>query len=470
MADATVCGRHGAGRAGWRCRACAALLCARCVWVQRVGTVELLACCRCRGPVDRLTRHRREARSFAARLPGALAYPFVPGTLAGVAAAACVLALFSYGGMVGAILRYSVYWAFLFAIVRQTARGARSFEAAELGGEGIELLLPAVRGFLATAIVWLPGAIWFFTEHGVDVAGGVRDPVLWLFLVAGIVYAPAAVMHAATGGRTLEMLNPLWVGSFVVRLGADYALAVLAIVGLGVADLLLTLAGLAVRATPVPFLSRAGAEVVGLLAPAAMARVVGLLLYVRGDDLGYGVPEDYEEPLVPDATPLGSEPVLATVAVSPEPAAPPPAAAAAAATAARVQAILSPQPASPPAPPAPGDVAALVAASDLVGALAAFRAHPGPPESIPPRALFAVAKAASDAGEHLVAARALYAAARGDDASVAPSALLVLARVYERRLGRAAHARQVLEHLVSRWPDSDAARHARAALEGAATS
>lgn len=465
MAGATLCGRHAAGRAAWRCRACGGLLCARCVWVQRVGTVELLACGRCRGPVDRLTRHRREARSFPSRLPGALAYPFVPGTLAGVAAAACVLALFSYGGMVGSILRYSVYWAFLFSIVRQTARGARSFEPAELGGEGVELVLPAVRGFLATAIVWAPGAIWFFTEHGVDVAAGVRDPVLWLILAVGLFYAPAAIMHAATGGRTLEMLNPLWVGSFIFRLGSDYAVAVLAIAGLGVADLLLTLAALAVRATPVPFLSRAGAEVVGLLAPAAMARVLGLLLYVRGDDLGYGVPEDYEEPLVADATPMGSEPVLATVAVSAEPEAQA-IAAPAAATAARVQAIEAPQPA---APRAAADVAALVAASDLAGALAAFRAHPGPPESIPPRALFAVAKAASDAGEHLVAARALYAAGRGDDPAVAPNALLVLARVYERRLGRAAHARQVLEHLVSRWPGSDAARQARAALEAAAS-
>lgn len=435
---------------------------------------------------DVLTVHRRELRSFAARIPGALVFPLLPGPLVAVVAAGAVLALFSYGGIVGAILGYGIQWAFLFSVLRQASRGARGYEPAEVTEEGSGLVFQALRGFIGTAIVWLPAGAWFVWRLGGtrDLAAAATDPVLWLLLAAGIVYAPAALMHAAAGGRAIEMLNPVYPVSFIARLGLDYALAVGAVVLLGAIGAGLSVASLAAGAMPVPVLSRVLAQSISLLAPTAMARVLGVLLHVRGDALDHGVPADYQEPLLPGAVPRGAEPVLATTAVAePEPApgagdpaaAPDPALGPGPspepAVAARVRAVAATAPATAaagPAAPAAGDPAAEIAralsAGEASRAADLFEAYRGPPASIAPRGLFAIAKAASDAGRHPLAARALHAAGTGDDAAVAPNALLVLARVYERRLGRAAEARQVLEYLVGRWPGSDAAAQARTLL------
>jgi TolA-binding protein len=434
-----------------------------------MGTADLVSCVRCRGLADPITVHRRELRSFAARLPGALVYPLRPGTLVAIVAAAAVTALFSYGGIIGAILAYAVQWAFFFSIIRQTARGATTFEAAELQEEAVDIVFPALRGLIGTVIVWLPAAAWavFRFSGNPDPAAVATDPVLWILLLAGTVYAPAALMHAAAGGRALEMLNPLFIVSFIVRLGSDYALAVAAIVFLAIVEGGMAFVAALVGMLPVPVLSRVLAQAIDLLAQTGMARVLGVLLFVRGDTLDYGVATDYLEPVLPGAVPRGSpvqatpaaaQPVLATTAVAqpaPEPAAEP---AVAAAPAPRPVAAAAPEP-DPAAP-----IGAAVAAGDAARAADLFEAYRGPPGAVPPRALFAIAKAASEAGRHALAARALHAAGTGADDAVAPNALLVLARVYERRLGRAAEARQVLEYLVARWPASDAAAHARSLL------
>ena len=463
------CARHNA-RAAWRCRSCGEALCPGCAFVQRTGPADLLSCVRCRGLAEPITIHRRELRSFAARLPGAIVYPLLPGPLVAVLAAGSVFALLSYGGLIGAILGFAIKWTFLFSVIRQAARGAKGYEAAELAEEGLDLFFPALRGFIGTGIVWVPAVAWFAWRFGAthDVAAGLADPIFWLILLAGLVYAPAALMHAAAGGRALEMLNPVFIVSFIARLGADYALAVGAIVLLGVAWIALGVAGGLASQLPVPVVSRILGESIPLLATTAMSRVLGVLLYVRGDTLDYGVESDYLEPVWPGAVPRGSEPVLATVVVEPEPAQqpieieddrPPPAASPA------------PAPVAAPGPPAPAEpedpaasIAAAVAAGDAAGAVDLFQAYRGPPAAIPARALFAIAKSASDQARFPLSARALHAAGTGEDAAVAPNALLVLARIYERRLGRSAEARQVLEYLVARWPQSDAATQARALL------
>jgi TolA-binding protein len=462
------CSRHGA-RAAWRCRGCGEALCPGCAFLQRTGTADLVACVRCRGLAEPITVHRREVRSFAARLPGAMIYPLLPGPLVGVLAAGSVVALCSYFALVGPVLGFAVQWTFLFSIVRQGARGAKTFEPAELAGEGFDLFLPALRGFVGTAIVWLPAVSWFWFRFAAtrDVAACLADPVLWLILLAGLAYAPAAIMHAAAGGRALEMLNPALIVSFIARLGGDYALAVAAIVALGVLWIGLSVAGGLASQLPVPVVSRVLAHAIPLLATTAMSRVLGVLLYVRGDTLDYGTDRDYLEPAWPGAVPRGHEPVLATTVAEPAGAAPeePPAAEAPIAAAASPAEAPDRTPAASPEPPDPaGAIVAAVAAGDPAGAAELFAAYRGPPGAIPPRALFAIAKAASEQGRHPLSARALHAAGTGDDAAVAPNALLVLARVYERRLVRAAEARQVLEYLVGRWPNSEAAAHARAML------
>jgi len=248
----------------------------------------------------------------------------------------------------------------------------------------------------------------------------------------------------------------------IARLGRDYWLAALAVGQLLLANLLLVRPFASrISAADIPVVSGWLAETVTSFFPIVAARVLGVLLHVRGDSVGLGDPDHYREPVLGAAQPRGAEPVLETVA--PEPA--------------RVTAIelepeptaaVAPAPAAPVEPaPAADPVRAIeeaVVASDGPRAAALFATYRGPASAIAPRTLFLVARAAADAGQHALSARALHAAGSAPDAAVAPNALLVLARVLERRLGRGGDARKVLAHLVARWPASDAARQARELL------
>jgi hypothetical protein len=465
------CSRHPGARAGWACGSCGARLCPGCAFVHRAQTSEAPACGRCGGLAEPIRLHRSVLRPFAARVAGALGWPLSRSGLLALAGLAAVLWLLRAFGPLGAFFAFGVWWAFLFGVIRRSAYGDHELGPPDFSDFHEDLLLPAVRGAVATALVWLPGALY----AGSRLAGGeadpaalARDPVLWLVALAGIAYGPAAVMVAAAGGGFLRLLNPAVAIGVVVRLGTDYWIAASAVVALLVLDAVAGLGAGLVAATGVPVLSGWLGAAIGTYFPVVAARVLGLLLYVRGDAVGLGDEAQYLEPVLGDAAPRGSAPVLATTLADPAPEDPPGARAEVAAaataparapaTAARIAAV---------AAAATQGAQAIVDAlgtSDLAGAAALFATYRGPTEALPPRGLYEMARAAAQGGQHAVAARALHAAGTSADAVVAPHALLALARVYERRLGRAEDARKVLLHLVARWPDSEPARLAHAAL------
>lgn len=486
---AARCKRHRQAVAGWRCAGCGAALCPDCVWASRTGSTTYVACGLCRELVEPITFARAVQRPFAARLGEALAYPFAVATFTAIAATAAVIWLVGFVPIIGWILASGVKWAFLFAVIRQTSRGARHFEQPDVA-DLAEYAAPALRGFVATAIVWVPATLRLVqtlaAEDG-SFLGSLADPVLWLILLAGVLYAPAAILIASIGGGVLSMLNPVFVVRAVARLGADYAIAVgVVIASLAAGAALELAAGAAVGFVPV-----AGTIVTlaaGLYGPALAAHVLGLLLYVRGDALGLGPESDYQVPVLGDTPPRGREPVLETTAVAPAPppepialeadaapaaparAAPPapaPQSPAARSAAARVAAVEPRAPAPPPPAQPPADALARVAAALSAGALvdaARLYAAAREPAGLGAAQLYAVARGAAQGGAHALAARALHAAALSGDPAVAPDALLGLARLYQARLGRPADARQVLAHLASTYPASPAAEHARAAL------
>jgi hypothetical protein len=413
---------------------------------------------------DVITAPRSVLRPFTSELGRALLYPFSLGTLAAIAATALGMWLFSHVPLVGAILSYGIYWGFLFAIIRQASRGAEHFEQPDVV-ELHEYALPALRGFVATAIVWAPAAARFGASlwSGSTPAEALADPVLWLMLVAGLLYAPSAIMHAAWGGGVLQMLNPVRVVGAAVRLGLDYAVAVAVVTALLGAGIAIELA-LTPALGSIPIVSRVLSTMAGLFGPAVAAHVLGVLLHTRGDALGLGPAEDYAVPVLAEASPCGSEPVLATTVAAPAAPSTPPAGS----PAARFTAVVPPAPTGTGAPSGHAAIAAAVAANDLARAASLYgELGPGAPP-LPPRLLFQVARGAAQSGAHALAARALQAAAKSGDAAVAPDALLVLGRILQGKLGRAAEARQVFRHLVQRYPDSAAARHAHAALGAAA--
>lgn len=458
------CAQHPGATAGWRCRACGQPLCPACAATARLGTDAVPACGRCGGFADPITRRRAELTPFAARLAGAPGFPFRRGTVLATAACALVLTVLSWFGLVGSALAFGIGWGFWFGVVRETAAGEVELTAPEESELLDAIVLPSLRGALALAIVWVPAAAratWLlFGDGRAGAAALATDPIIWLCLVAGLLYAPAALLHAAFGS-VLGMLDPLRVVGTAVRLGRDYLLALAA---MGAAALAGGLAAALARSALgwIPFIGTLATSCAGLLGPLWSAHALGLLLHVRGDEVGLGRPEDYLVPVLGPAQPEGARPEPRTEA------------------AAAVEAYRRPTeidleegtstatatPASPPAePPSPEalEIARLAGLGDLAGAARRFEAAQ-PPPALAPAVAFAVGRGAFQAGAVEVAAAALHQAGVAGDPEVSPGALLVLGRLYGRRLGRPEEARQVLEYLLATWPASDAARHGREAL------
>jgi hypothetical protein len=396
--------------------------------------------------------HRAEAQSFAARVPATLAWPFRGPAILAILGLGVVQWLLKRFGLPGAFLAAGVFWGYVFSVVRRSAVGDDALGPPEFSDAFEDVVSPAIRGVVATAVLWVPALLYLgaVLGTGTPLREAAGDPVVWLLAALGAAYGPAAVLVAAAARSVLSLLNPLVGVPVILRLGRDYWVAAAAVGALLLAGAGVELAAGLVRATGVPILSAWIAESATCVLPLVAARVLGLLLHVRGDALGYGDPASYLEPVLGATVPRGSEPVLATHEA--EPSAEP-----------SIAIALDPPQAAREDPAAA--LAAALAANDRAGATALFARHRGPDAALPARMLFEIAKAAADVGQHGLSARALHAAGTGPDAAVAPNALLVLARVYERRLARPAEARQVLSFLVARWPASDAARHAREDLE-----
>lgn len=444
------------------------------------GTTTLTACSLCGGVAAPLTVHRAQAASFPSRLPRALLYPLSRGGLLTLAAVAAVVTALRWFGLLGAFLASGVSWAFFFSLIRTSARGSEELEVGDFGDPLSDVVVPALRGLLATALLWVPALLYLASRidreslaNPAALAGLAADPVLWLILLASVLYAPMAIVMAAMGGGFLQMLNPVAGVAFMARLGRDYLVAVAAIVALGLGDLLAGLLGRLFAATGVPFVSAWGAAALGLYFPAVMSRVLGLLLHVRGDSLEVGLPQDYQDPVLPGVEPRGSPP--AADAAAPGTAAPPEAPPTPAARPAPAAARVAPVASAAPAPAEPvletvdlrAAIARAVEEEDLPRAVALYGASSLRASDLEPRVHFAVARGAAAARDYRLAVRALRAAASSPKDPVAPRALLVMSRIYARKLGDPATARRMLDHLLESYPESDAAREGRADLAAA---
>lgn len=275
------CARHAGARAGWFCPQCRALLCPGCAFTRSASTAVQLTCCsRCGGMVELLTVRRAELRSFAARLPGALAATFSAGGLLTLLGTAAVMWLLGHLSLPGAILRLGVFWGLLFTAIRRACRGQPGLEPPDLSDVWHDLVRPALLGLLANALVIVPAVAWAVGRPGGLEAPLLQDPVLWALAAAAALYVPVALMQAALGASVGQMLNPVGVAVAAVRLGRDYLLAVGACVLLVLADVAALTAGAGLLGG-IPVVSGVLVELLGLVAPALLARTLGLLLCRR---------------------------------------------------------------------------------------------------------------------------------------------------------------------------------------------
>jgi hypothetical protein len=451
-----VCQRHPAAVAGWACQSCSAALCPDCVATQTLSLrTELDSCVLCGGTTRQLKVHRSRV-TLAQRLPQALLFPFGKSALMSLVAVSAVIGVlgwFFWNAIIFVklfcfVLWMGTFWSTIFHIIRLTARGEDELSAPDFSELYNDVVVPAVRGVAATGVVWIPA--WYIYRHSGWVFGTsamplLTDPVIWLLVVAGAAYAPMALVIAASGGGVLRILNPVYVFGYIARVGRDYAVVALAIAGLFGVRVLLGIAGHYVAKAPVPVVAPWVAELLSLYAPFAMARVLGLLLHVRGDVLGYGMNEDYLEPVLRDDA-RGTLNFSGTERKNQPP----------------------PAPGASNYVPATGIGATLEAlrravdTNDVDRAVELYAAAPlFTPQQLAPAYHFAVGQGAATRGNYPLAVRALTAASETDPSDpIAPRAFVVLARVYGERMNDSRKADAIYQFVIERYPGTSAAQFA----------
>ncbi|WP_395842243.1 tol-pal system YbgF family protein [Archangium violaceum] len=444
-------------------------------------TVDLLVCRACGGRAELLILHRAEQASFSDRLGQVWRYPFTRQGLMFAAGLGAVLALVGFvtqvtfigARMLPATIGAGLFWGSFFTIMRSTTRGETEVPLPDYGDVFHDWLLPALKGVLATSVVWLPLLLYLVFVGGWDVvqykdrllndpmfyATGrfhsipgetlLDDPIAWLLGLTTLAYLPMALMLAMTSNSLLDIFNPLKGVHGMVRLGRDYGVALGALLTLGCVYVVVHLVSSSLREVAFELIvSRWLAQVLECLVLFVMARVIGLLLYTRGDALGYGAPNDYLQPVLPNAAPS----TVLNVGPTTLPPAQEPAAASgepALSTEARVQ-----------------ELAAAVRARNVSQALSLYSALGFLPKStITPEVHLFVGQAAASLGNNDLAVHALESAAdSAPEDPLAPRALVLLARVLGERMQEAARAQDVYRYIVDRYPDTDASRFAQARL------
>ncbi|QSQ27883.1 tetratricopeptide repeat protein [Pyxidicoccus parkwayensis] len=472
-APAPFCKQHPRVPAGWRCQSCEAALCPDCAVGRRAQTVELVACTLCGGGASPILTHRSR-QSLAWRLKGAWRYVFTLSGLQVVTAVSLVLSFLGFTlefaapflKLLPLALYGSAFWATFFTLVRDSSRGHTELETPEFTDFFNDAILPGIKGLTAFAAVWMPAIVWTgflrpghtgWYELGFILSGDklppelLRDPVLWALVLLGVAWLPQALIVTAVGMPPSSIFNVPAVLRMVRALGRDYFLTVGALVALGVLHLGAHGLAWALRWQDWVFISRILAEAVTLVAPFTAAHVLGLLLYVRGDSLGYGVARDYWVPILGETRPrLTAAPLRedAPLAALPE----------------GVEAFTEVKDASRQAE---SDgllaLASAVEARDVPQAMALYTTLRAQPKvRVPPEHHLFVGQAAAVEGNFPLAVAALESAAdAAPDEATAPRALVLLARVLGERMSDAARAEEVYRYVLHRYPDSSAARFAR---------
>ncbi|MFP2931736.1 B-box zinc finger protein [Pyxidicoccus sp. 3LG] len=330
-APTPCCKKHPKAPAGWRCQACSSALCPDCAVGRRMQTVELVGCGLCGGGALPILAHRSRV-SLASRLTRAWRYVFTPSGLQVLAAVSIGLTILGFlldvsllfMKVLPLVLYGSMFWGTFFTLVRDTSRGHMELETPEFSDFFRDAVLPAIRGLVASLMVWIPAGIYgVFVRPGTALSNAEAlarfkewgfspaiwaDPFFWALLLLGVAWLPMALLYTAAGQPLSSILNVVDVVRRARRLGRDYVLTCGALVVLAVLHLVAHAIAFGLRLLDVAIVSRLLAEAVTLLVPFTAAHVLGLLLYVRGDAVGHGTPREYLEPLLGNTPPRTPRP------------------------------------------------------------------------------------------------------------------------------------------------------------------
>jgi hypothetical protein len=316
-----TCRQHPRAPAGWKCAACAAALCPDCTGLRRIGKVDVEVCATCGAQVQPIRVHRSQVQPLGGHVLAALKYPLKRSVGLALLALAAFQAFLSYRSFgppqaiaLLAIVSAGAFWSYFFLVVTSTASGSAELGVPDFRDIRQDLVMPAWKGVAAGTWVWAPALVYLiltrgFTLEVLEALAKPDDPVLWLIGAVGALYIPMALMAAATEGEVLEVINPVRNAVCIYRMGRDYWLVVgtLAVL-LGAQAVVQLVIAPRLFALPVPYLCRVLAGAAGLYLPFVMARVLGSLLYLRGDVLDWGNEADYHQPVLGKVVPRAAAP------------------------------------------------------------------------------------------------------------------------------------------------------------------
>ncbi len=301
---------------------CQANLCPDCAaLVERAQGKTYVTCSLCGMTAEQLTRPRAAAVPFVNRLLLTPLYPLRPSGIVTMLALGAFLTLMSYarfgmGSLFAIVIQYGVYWSYMFYVIRTHSGGSDRLGAPDFRNISDDVVMPLVRGVVGTSFVWAPVVIYVLSSDWsfADIVSLkiFKDPVLWLFAVAGLVYAPMALIAAATDIGVFGMLNPLLIFTFIKRVGRDYFIAVAALCLVVPAEILIGKLGSRLAdALDMFFVSRWLSNVVELYPELVMCKILGTVLFVHGYVLDWGGEEQYEEPILFGVEPRGQRKMVA---------------------------------------------------------------------------------------------------------------------------------------------------------------
>ncbi|MEZ4391851.1 MAG: hypothetical protein R3A48_12200 [Polyangiales bacterium] len=191
--------------------------------------------------------------------------------------------LLSLVPLVGGLLAAGVKLSYLFSVIRATARGSDDLpHAVEFEGWS-DVIRPTVRATLAMVVALAP--LMFSLGYAHD--SPALYPLVALSATWAAAYLPGAMLVASLHEGCLGGANPLPVLELARRIPRDYAVTAGVLVALCVPMAMINAAAARV-AIPVPVLStvlKIALEAVALAMPLGLARILGLLLRERADEV-----------------------------------------------------------------------------------------------------------------------------------------------------------------------------------------
>ena len=250
----------------------------------RVGGQELLLCPACGLVTKAVTRVVREPLlTVYAR---ALRFPLQPDGWIAALGLAIGVWLLSWVPLVGGLLGGGVQLTYLFSVVRASAAGKDDLPQAADFTDWSDVLQPTVRFYLALVVTFAPAVACLETLKG----SALFAPGLMLSTLWAVGYLPGATAVASMQEGCLGGANPLPVIELARRIPRDYALTVAVVAALAAPAQLVRMITATVT-VPWPIVStvvKVALAALALQLPIVMARVLGLMLRERADEIGIG--------------------------------------------------------------------------------------------------------------------------------------------------------------------------------------